>query len=127
VKYLNKKDWTGTWHLYGYRYQDVDGSWHDTKGEVQGLLIYDPAGFMSVTINWSNPEKHFFYAGPYYFEGKSVFHEVWFSNEKWRKGQTLSREFQFEGEELILTGDTNEGCREVRWGRTPKKERGLNN
>lgn len=119
-------DFLGVWDLVSHLVQDEGGAWVESGPGARGLLIYTTEGIMSVAISWGDPTaevRELFYAGAYRIQESSVIHEIWHSNEAWRIGQSLRRDFRWDGGELVLRGKTSFGQGEIRWKRRPQGPR----
>jgi hypothetical protein len=119
---------TGVWRLREYTERDEDGVTRPGPlGErPDGLLIYEPTGFMSVSMMArgpdATPESFMGYAGRWRLHGAGrVVHLVAVSAHPQMVGTAQEREFHVEGDALTLTGaaviSTKPLVRALRWER----------
>ena len=118
----------GVWRLRAYTEQGEDGKTRPGPlGErPDGLLIYEPTGFMSVSMmargSTATPESFMGYAGRWQLRGAGrVVHHVAVSAHPQMVGSAQEREFRVEGDTLTLTGtaviSTKPLVRALRWER----------
>ncbi|QYN34073.1 lipocalin-like domain-containing protein [Pseudonocardia sp. DSM 110487] len=118
----------GVWRLRAYTERDEDGVTRPGPlGErPDGLLIYEPTGFMSVSMMAggaeATPESFMGYAGRWQLRGTGrVVHLVAVSAHPQMVGTAQEREFHIDGDALTLTGaaviSTKPLVRALRWER----------
>ena len=104
---------SGPWTLKSFMITPPDGNQRHWGNGIRGLLIYDPTGHMSVSINkviqsTGSPDKDtldamLFYAGTYRIEGNTIRHDVTIASNPNRVGREMIRFAQVDGNRLILT------------------------
>jgi hypothetical protein len=118
----------GVWRLRAYTERDEDGVTRPGPlGErPDGLLIYEPTGFMSVSMMAggadATQESFMGYAGRWQLRGTGrVVHIVAVSAHPQMVGTAQEREFHVDGDALTLTGtaviSTKPLVRALRWER----------
>lgn len=108
----------GVWALSSHRYRSEEGEWKSSGPNPRGLLFYHSSMKMSVAIDWSENGavvQELYYAGELEIFDSHVVHHIAHSNEAWRRGEALRRDFRLEDQELILSGKTSFGFGEIRW------------
>jgi hypothetical protein len=108
-------DLTSSWKLKSFIIEPQDGQKRDWGYNITGLLIYDPSGYMSVSINKdveNDPEENehqnlfdsiLFYSGTYQLEGSTIKHQVTQASNPARIGREMIRYANLEGSTLTLT------------------------
>lgn len=91
----------GAWRLTDFALEDPSGDRKPWGSQVRGLLIYDPSGRMSVSINKaiekSSSEAQdtldamLFYSGRYRVEEDRIIHDVEIASDPERVGKELVR------------------------------------
>ncbi len=105
----------GSYKLKSFVIESPSGERSDWGKNPHGLLIYEPKGYMSVSINkevendpsQSDSENLFdsilFYSGTYTQEGNLIRHQVTQASNPSRIGKEMLRYSEWKGDELHLT------------------------
>ncbi|MBF6328247.1 lipocalin-like domain-containing protein [Nocardia transvalensis] len=116
---MQASDLIGCWRLLSY--VELDDGDVERVGPLgpapTGLLIYEPSGFMSVSMARTplaghvdggvGQETFMGYAGTWRLDGSRVFHQVWVSAHPFQVGRELVRDASRDdsGEMLTLHGE----------------------
>jgi hypothetical protein len=122
------KELIGVWRLREYTERDEDGATRPGPlgTHPDGLLIYEPTGYMSVSMMargaGATPESFMGYAGRWQLCGAGrIAHHVAVSAHPQMVGTTQERDFHVVGDALTLTGtaviSTTPLVRALRWER----------
>lgn len=122
------KELIGVWRLGAYTERDEDGVTRPGPlgTRPEGLLIYEPTGFMSVSMmargTDATPETFMGYAGRWRLRGEHrIVHLVAVSAHPQMVGTEQEREFHVDDDALTLTGtaviSTKPLVRALRWER----------
>lgn len=113
----------GTFKLsrYGYDYKK-ESKFEPVSNWYTGLITYTDQGYMFVTVRFADKPESFEdivgYAGTFKVEGDQIIHEVLSSVRPEYEGQTLTRTFRIEGDDLITEFEnTDEFIKSARWQR----------
>lgn len=104
----------GTWALETFLIENLQNETRPWGQNISGLLIYNPSGHMSVSINKSIEKKSeieaqnildsfLFYSGTYSVEDKTVKHQVTQASNPARIGKEMHRFAVLESGLLTLT------------------------
>ena len=110
---MDKSAICGTWHLKAFNLLK-DGVVKPWRNGANGILIYSPDGFMSVSINSESSHESWldtilFYAGTYEVHGDEVTHQVLNATSKDRINKSLVRKAVLISGILSLTAEGTYG------------------
>lgn len=117
----SEKELIGTWHLVSMYHLDKNGAIHDGPlgADVDGILMYDPQGYMSVSLmrvgeradNDSQPTTYMGYAGRWRLSDHHVIHEVAVGSDSRIVHTAQVREVEAAGNRLVLRERLDESPR----------------
>lgn len=109
---FSEQELVGAWRLVSIIHLDEDGDTHEGPlGPcADGILIYDPSGYMSVGLmrvgeppdSPTPPTTYMGYSGRWQLADQHVIHEVAVSSHSRIVHTTQVRELQAEGDRLVL-------------------------
>lgn len=118
---FSEKELVGAWRLVSFFHLDKDGATHEGPlgPHVDGILIYDPQGYMSVGLmrvdeppdSPSRPTAYMGYSGRWQLADHHVVHEVAVSSHSRIVHTAQVREVQAEGDRLVLRERIDESPR----------------
>ena len=128
---IDRNDIIGEWKLLEFEIEDIKQNKKQWRADSQGILIYTPSGYMSVSINskidgdqGSSINKFnsiLFYAGTYKLnENGKIIHHVTNASDPNRIGKKMIREGTLIGDSLKLVGDGDFGIATIIWQRIKK-------
>lgn len=113
----------GTFKLVKYGYDSKNGKpFKPISDYYSGAIHYSDTGFMSVLVRFAEKpealEDVVSYLGSYRVEGARIVHQVTASVRPEYEGQTLTRDFRIEGDDLVTEFEnTDEFIKFARWRR----------
>lgn len=117
------KPLVGTYKLvkYGYEYKN-EKKFTPISDWYSGVIHYSDSGYMNVIVRFAEKpealEDVVSYSGTYKVEGDQIVHQVSHSVRPSYEGQTLSRTFRIENDELVTEFEnTDEFIKYARWKR----------
>ena len=96
----------GGWRLESWSMLYDDGRPPDFPmgADAKGYILYTPGGQVSATIMRADESECFAYAGRYEIAGGTVFHSIELSTNPALIGLRSTRQIEFEGDRLTLSG-----------------------
>jgi hypothetical protein len=103
----------GTYKLskYGYTFKK-ENKFEPISEWYSGAIHYSETGYMNVIVRFAQKPQSFSdfvsYLGTYTVKGNEIIHQVTESVRPEYEGQTLTRQFKFENDELIVEFENTE-------------------
>jgi hypothetical protein len=111
MRSLTIAETAGSWTLVSFEIEGTTGIRAPWGTGTTGMLIYEPSGYMSVSINKTAEGAHpeaildsiLFYSGTYQVQDSTIRHQVTNASNPARIGKEMIRYAELDGDVLTLT------------------------
>ena len=120
---IDRERLVGGWRLVAYDHIDVAGRRRPAAAWFDGLVVFEPGGFLTVVINRDAPPERpqdgtIAYGARYELDGNTIRNEVRVASVRHWIGTVLERTAVLEGDRITFTTATSEsGHYELVWER----------